>query len=471
MTTNCKLYYEAEMLNGRLKIFTDFRKITKDNIGEVLAKAYALFSTNLKDIEYLYWYYRGVQPILYRKKDIRPEINNKIVENHAYSIVQFRTGYLLEKPIQYVARKDSTNIDMLNQYNDFNVLESKESGDKKIANWRAICGTAYRLSLPNKKYSKDSRNDSPHTVSTVSPLKAFVVYSSDIGERPMLGVIILKEKDINGNETIKLQAWTENMYYIFDYGSRTIIKSEAHTYGMIPLIEYPNGEERMGAFEMVLPMLDALNTIQSNRVDGIEQFIQAIMVFKNVEITKEMLQTLKDLGAINISDSGEVKANIEYLSQELNQEQVQKLKSDLLTNIYKICGIPQQNGSGGGNNGATEIHDGWTEAEAKAQEDELSFKTSEQQFIKLSLNIDKTLTRNKVDLSLADIDIKFTRRNYENLTQKVNALNIMLVSGKVAPRVAFATCGLFADPEEAYLASQQYIEEQAQKAVNQNGKD
>lgn len=456
------------MLNGRLKIFTDFTEITDQNIGEVLAQAYPIFCVNLKDIEYLYWYYRGLQPILARKKEVRPEINNKIVENHAYSIVQFRTGYLLEKPIQYVARKDTTDIEMVNLYNDFNVIESKESSDKKIANWRAIVGQGYRLALPNKNYTKGSLNDSPYSINTVSPFKGFVIYSSDIGEKPMVGVVVLKQKDATGKEVIKLQAWTDKKYYIFDYGSKTVVKKEAHTFGMIPLIEYPNGEERMGAFEMVLPLLDAINNIQSNRVDGIEQFIQAIMVFKNVEITKEMLQTLKDLGAINISDSGEVKANVEYLSQELNQEQVQKLKSDLLSNIYKICGIPQQNGSGGGNNGATEIHDGWTEAEAKAQEDELSFKTSEQQFIKLSLNIAKTLTHNKVNLSVADIDIKFTRRNYENLTQKVNALNIMLASGKVAPKLAFATCGLFADPEEAYLASQQYIEEQSQKGGNNN---
>lgn len=445
------------MLNGRLKIFTNFRKVTDENIGQVLAEAYPLFCDNLKDIEFLYWYYRGVQPILFRKKEIRPEINNKIVENHAYSIVQFRTGYLLEKPIQYVARKDTTDINMVNLYNDFNVIESKETGDKQIANWRAICGTGYRLSLPNKKYNPRDLNASPYSINTVSPFKAFVIYSSDIGEKPLVGVIVLKEKDATGKEIIKLQAWTDEKFYVFEYGSRTLLSKQPHTYGMIPLIEYPNGEERMGAFEMVIPMLDALNTIQSNRVDGIEQFIQAIMVFKNVEITEAMLKTLKDLGAINISDSGEVKANVDYLSQELNQEQVQKLKSDILSNIYKICGIPQQNGGGGGNNGAVEIHDGWTEAEAKAQEDELSFKTSEQRFIKLTLNIAKTLTYNKVALSVADIDIKFTRRNYENLTQKVNALVLMLQNGKIAPKLAFTTCGLFSDPEEAYKASEEYL--------------
>lgn len=174
-----------------------------------------------------------------------------------------------------------------------------------------------------------------------------------------------------------------------------------------------------------------------------------------------MLDELKELGAINISDSGEIKANVEYLQQELNQEQVQKLKDDLLDVVYKICGMPTRNGSGGGDTGvATIVRDGWSEAEARAQEDELSFKASEKQFLKLILGYTKTLTLSKVVLSLADIEIKFTRRNYENLTQKVNALVLMLQNGKIAPKLAFQTCGLFADPEEACKASEEYIASQ-----------
>ena len=190
------------------------------------------------------------------------------------------------------------------------------------------------------------------------------------------------------------------------------------------------------------------------------------MVFKNVEITETMLKELKDLGAINITDAGEVKANVDYLSQELNQEQVLKLCEYLISCAYKIAGCPQQKGSGGGNNGATEIHDGWTEVEAKVLKDEACYRKSEKQYIKLTLEYARTLTLGEVDLSSADITVKFTRRNYENLTQKVNALVLMLQNDKIAPNLAFATCGLFADPEEAYLASKKYMEEVEKRKQN-----
>ena len=38
----------------------------------------------------------------------------------------------------------------------------------------------------------------------------------------------------------------------------------------------------------------------------------------------------------------------------------------------------------------------------------------------------------------------------------------MLQNGKIAPRLAFETCGLFADSEEAYKQSEEYLKSQAQ---------
>lgn len=445
------------MLFGRRKILTNYREITDDNIIKVLNEAYTSFTANVGEIEFLYDYYRGQQPILNREKKVRPEINNKIVENHAFNIVQFRTGYLLEKPVQYVANKDEVDGASLSYLNGCMEVESKESKDKNVANARAICGTAYRLCLPNDLFGVQD-DESPFKIYTVRPTQAFVVYSSDLGEEPLLGVVVLKEK-VGDTTVVKLQAYSKYKYYVVNQTLQVVESAESHTFGRVPLIEYPLNEERLGAFEVVMPMLDAINTIQSNRVDGIEQFIQAILVFKNIEVTAEMLKKLQELGAINISDTGEVKANVEYLQQELNQTQVQTLVDYLLEIVYRIAGVPTRNGSGSGDTGqATIMRDGWSEIEAKIQDDELSFKDSEKQFLKLALMYMKTLTKGKYVVSLMDIEIKFTRRIYENTYQKAQTLDLMLKNGKIAPRLAFVTCGLFSDPEGCYEESKPYIE-------------
>ena len=242
-----------------------------------------------------------------------------------------------------------------------------------------------------------------------------------------------------------------------------LTQSKAHTYGGIPLVEYPLNEERMGDFEQVIDMLDAINLTQSNRLDGVEEFVQALMVFKNFDIKDEDVKKLKELGAIKIKDgSKEMSADVKYLTQELNQSQVQTLVDCMYNIVLKIVGMPSTsdgNSSDSSNNGAVILKNGWQGADARASETEVMFKTSEKKFLKLILNIIKTMTLNAVNISLKDIDIKFTRRNYENLYQKAQVLDLMLKHNKIAPQLAFLVCGLFTDSEEAYTMSQNYYDE------------
>ena len=71
------------MYTGRAKILCDEKLITVDNVVQVLSDALLVHQDNSAECNFLYRYYRGNQPILDRKKIIRPEICNKIVENRA----------------------------------------------------------------------------------------------------------------------------------------------------------------------------------------------------------------------------------------------------------------------------------------------------------------------------------------------------------------------------------------------------
>ena len=449
------------VLHGRQKITIGYEEINDTNIVDTLLQTFPIFQSNAIDIEYLFNYYKGNQPIINKVKKVRPEINNIVVENHANSIVQFKVGYLLEKPIQYVARKDAVDNKSMYALNDYLEIIGKEGKDRQIAHDQAVCGTAFRLALPNRRYEIDS-DESPFRVATVYPANAYVVYSTLVDKEPLLGVIIYKKR-IEGRDHTILQAYSNVKYWEYDMTANALLKSEAHPYGYIPLIEYPYSDERVGAFEIVIPLLDAINKVQSNRLDGVEQFIQALLVFKNSDIEKEELKELLELGAIKISDTGELKANIEYLTQELNQEQTQVLKNDLLDVVYHIVGMPSRTKSGGGDTGTAVIYrNGWEEADSKIQDVELMFKESEKQFLKIILSYTRTLTLENNKLKLSDIEVKFTRRNFENTYQKTQILDMMLKNGKIAPRLAFVTCGLFQDPESVYAESEEYVKEKAQ---------
>ena len=77
--------------------------------------------------------------------------------------------------------------------------------------------------------------------------------------------------------------------------------------------------------------------------------------------------------------------------------------------------------------------------------------------LKVVLRICRELRHMKLHLS--NVEIKFTRRNYENTMSKASVLTAMLSNHHIAPRLAFVQSGMFADPESAYAESEKYYRE------------
>ena len=455
---------ESRNLYGRTVIVTDATQITSKNVVEEVKKAMVTHTTNRSEIQYLWDYYRGKQPILYRKKEIRPEICNKIVENRANEIVSFKVGYLCGEPIQYICRNSEDNVsDGISQLNEMMFSEDKATQDKEIVEWQMICGTAFRLVLPDKEYEEDSE-DAPFELRTLNPLDTFVVYSNDVDSKPIMAVKY--STDEFGQNTYSVYSDT-GFWKIKD---DKIQQSDEHILGMIPIFEYPANNARQGAFEIVLPLLDELNNIASNRMDGIEQFIQSFVKFINCDIDEKEFIALKEMGAIKVKSIDGQNADVDIVTTELNQGQTQITKDDVYQAILTICGMPNRNGgsSTSDTGAAVLLRDGWSLAEARAKDSELMFKKSEKQVLRLVLKIcrDTNGTPTEVsNLRLKDIELQFTRRNYEAIQSKSQVLVSMLQQSKIHPRLAFESSGLFIDPERAYSLSMEYAEEQSKKAL------
>lgn len=86
-------------------------------------------------------------------------------------------------------------------------------------------------------------------------------------------------------------AFSETMS--FKIVDSNVVKSKLHTYGGIPIVEYPNNHERISDIELVISMLDAINNMQSNRMDGIEQFVQSWIKFVNCNVDEEEFAKMK----------------------------------------------------------------------------------------------------------------------------------------------------------------------------------
>lgn len=436
----------SKLTFGRRIIYTDTPTITDQNVVAVLRKALGTHMANSYEINYLYNYYKGKQPILERVKVIRPEINNKSVENRANEIVSFKVGYLTGEPIQYIGRgADDAVSDKINTLNETMFGNDKAAQDKELAEWFFICGVSYRMVLPGN-------SDDLFNIYTLDPRQTFVVYHSGLGNYPVMGV---KYVTLETGENV-YSVYTDSMYY--EIAADRVRVATAHVLQSIPIIEYPANMARLGAFEIVLTKLDALNLLESNRLDGVDQFIQSFLVFENCNISIDQFEALKELGAIKVSGEPGMPATVKPIVSELNQTQTQVLVDYIYQSVLTICGMPNRNATSGSTSdtgSAVILRAGWSDTEARARDTELIFKKSEKQFLKIVLRILRDLIA--LDLKMKDIDIKFTRRATDNILTKSQSLQNLLEAG-VHPLEAIATSGLFNDATDVYKKSAAYLE-------------
>jgi SPP1 family phage portal protein len=447
-------------LRGRREIFADVEEITQENICQVMDEAFEVHSSNAAEIEYLQSYEKGKQPILERVKEVRPEINFKVVENHATEITTFKVGYVFGSPVTYVQRAtvdangneaevDDRGIAILNE---MMFEESKASKDKQLAKDFSVCGVGYRIVLPKKETAGISAVD----ILRLNPKTTLVIKRNDIYKTKLVGATYTVDKD----GVVRMGAYTKDAYYRLEKnkGGFELIGVEPNMVG-VPIVEYVNDDERMGCFERVIPLLDALNEATSDRFNGVSQFVQSILWMNNCEVDKEQMEQLKDkLGLLTKSEPGNP-ASVQYLTATLDQSQTQTLIDYLYEQILQIAGVPGREQSTGGNTGqAIMLSNGWQIAETHARTVEQFFEESEKEMLKVVLRILNATEKGEVSkLKLSDIEVKFSRNRTDSLLVKTQGLMNQLTAG-IHPLIAITNCGLYADPQSVWNDSKPYMQ-------------
>lgn len=439
---------ETRQLFGRRQIFTDEERITAENVTDVLRKALLVHESNRSEIEYLWNYYRGKTPILGKTKEVRESINHKICVNRANEIVTFKRGYGFGEPIQYIRRgTDDSLSDEVNDLNEYMFLANKQAEDSELAEWLYVCGLGMRMALPGPDA------DEPFKIYTLDPRASFVVRHNGLGEPVVMGVKIVVRED---NRRV-YSVYTRDEY--FEIENEVISDRRGHVLGDVPIFEYPANKARLGSFEVVLSLLDAINEIESNRLDDVVQFVNSFLALLGGAIDDETAKKLDEYKMLCLPEGVDAK----YLSVAMQQADTQVLADNLYDTVLTICGIPNRNGgsSTSDTGSAVIMRDGWESAEAQMKSVELEFKRAEKRFLKMILSILRDMVG--LDLALKNVEIKFSRRNYDNLQTKSQVLTTLLSNPKIHPELAFSHAGLFLDPESAYLQSKEWWESQEAK--------
>lgn len=432
---------------GRLVIYTDASEITSDNVVDELSAAMVTHRDNVRAIEYLDRYYRGDQPVLYRIKKIRPEINNKIVENHALEIVDSKVADLYGEPIQYVLSdsEDEAKADQMELLNKYMKSEDKASLDIQRGRWASICGTSYYY-IGNENRMPKQFDEAPFFISCENPVKTFVCYYAD-DNTPAFSCQIRKNK-----EGELYYVYTNTRYFVIQ--NDKIIDSGENGNDMIPVIEYPNNERRLSDIEITITLTDGLNKMQSDRLNAIDQFVQAFILFVNSDIDKETFKQLAFNGALSIRDSADGhKADARMMTSELSQDGTQVSKDDLYNSLLTIQGMPSRQEASGGDTGqAVALRNGYYAEEKRAELRIPLYQQAERMMLRVVLNKLRVKSNGEFTLGISDIDIRPNRSKLENMLVKAQVLEILQRCG-VDAAVALKTINLFSDVQDVIMKS------------------
>ena len=450
---------------GRLDIYASFDDINEENLIAEVNEALVYHVRNMLEEEFLYWYTRGVQPILNRKKEVREDILNIVQVNTAAEIVDFKNGYFLTQPCSYVSRRKGvqTKVKKLNEYL---YRSGKQDADKEVSDWFHRVGKATLFVEPGED------NEVPFRAYALDPRSAFVVYSLRPGNKPVMAVNLVTVDGV-----AKLDVFTENMVYHLtgtvvgkmitteknhDYmvTATTLDYSEPNVLGYIPIIEYRYNSINTSAFELAIPLIDEISNLTSNACDGVEQFIQSLAIAVNCEFPENTTITdIRKAGMIALRSIGENKADFKVLSEQLDQTQTKTLTDNLYDEILRICAMPSRNTSGSSTydtTGAAVLANfGWYQADAAARNTEDLFKKSNRQFDRIIVEILRR--KGLLDIDLNDFEINFVRNETANVQSKAQAFQTLMAAG-LHPELAAAKSGISNDPVKDMKMSEKWLE-------------
>lgn len=448
---------------GRRKIFTDADVIHAGNIEEIIAQAMHVHQQNAREISYLRRYLAGEQPILKRMKKTREDILNKIVVNTASEVMDFKLSYIFGAPLDIVRSANTESTIDITPFQRMMVEQGKDGVDQSIA-LDMLCGAlGYRGVLPNP----NEDDISPFCIVDMTPETTFCVYKNDVYKQKVLGVSYI----IKNDGTVTLTAYTDTVRFELTSssmgGALKLVGVTPNGIGVIPIVEYAM-PELMGVFEKAAPLMNALNTAASNRIDDLEQFVQSILWISGVDLDEDMQAKLKEsLCLITPNVQEGAMPQVKFLVNTLDHAGIQGLVDDLYYHILEVCSVPGREQSSGGNTGAaTELGaGGWRKAQYSAERIISAWQKGDRDMYRVALAILEKSSKTPKGLrklKASDLQTKFTLSKSNDLLTKTQGLLNLMHAG-VSPRIAYREVNVFSDAEQVYEESK----ETAEKAMAQ----
>lgn len=283
-------------------------------------------------------YYKGDHPILRRDLGADKGLpNNRLVANHAKYITDVATGYFGGDPVKY----GGAGIDQLVEaYKAADIV----SHDAEMVKDLSMYGRALEL------YYMTSDDPPMPRATCIDPRQIFLVVDDSVEYQSLFGVHYYERRDIDN----KVIGWTINVYtadkvYLYRPTTLTVAAYGApevrdHFFGGVPIVEIWNNEEQMGDFEQQISLIDAYNTLASDRINDKEQFVDAILKLVGASLGDDeaeagrTIQLLKKYKVLELPSG--VDADADWLTKSLNEADTEVLRNAIKSDIHEFAMVP-----------------------------------------------------------------------------------------------------------------------------------
>ncbi len=296
------------------------------------------FALDAQRLERLHRYAQGRHDVLTR---VRADGLPNIRMPHAFGryIAQMTAGYLISQPVRYESAGQNEGMRAF-----LRLLHAMDSDavDVELAMDQAVFGRAVSLCFEGE--------EGPRTAA-LDPRSAFVVYDDTVEHRPLFGITITPRSDEAGRPAgADITAYTERhaVTYTGRGGQEVsgVPRVAAHGFARVPMVEYRNDEHGRGDFEDVLPLINAYDLLQSDRMNDRAQFADALLVLtgvmgigtpENPTDFRAGMQRLRQDKTLSLPDSD---ARADWLVKTPLENDIDVLRNALAGDIHKFSMTP-----------------------------------------------------------------------------------------------------------------------------------
>lgn len=290
-------------------------EMTGEKIQEVI-KQHKVLVARYQALKNLYV---GEHPILTQEPKPATKPDNRLVANFARYIVDTFNGYFMGVPVKTVSDNQTVSdyIQMVERYNDVDDLNADLS--KKCD----IYGHAFELLYLDEEAQVG--------ITQIAPDECILVRSTSIREEPLYGIRYTTNAD---GETVGTISDSQSIkYFVIKAGEVQIVDEKENFFHAVPIIEYVENEERVGAFEWVEYLINAYNKALSEKANDVDYFADAYMKILGAKLDEKVLAQIRDYRIINLEKtSGDGQLVVDFM-QKPNADTTQE---NLLERIEKL---------------------------------------------------------------------------------------------------------------------------------------